>query len=84
MKSKFIKQWITRAEKDEFVLQHLLPLDKAAGHTCFLSQQMAEKYLKAYLAFQGKLPPKIHQLETLVLLCSDFSRDFLNLGFCGE
>ncbi|MEK9159981.1 MAG: HEPN domain-containing protein [Patescibacteria group bacterium] len=76
MNSKFIKEWIRKAEKDEFALKHLLPLEKAAGHACFLSQQVAEKYLKAYLTANEYLPPKTHQLLVLLDLCVEFSKDF--------
>ena len=39
------------------------------GTTCFLAQQIIEKYLKGYLIYHGKDPGKIHALFVLVKRC---------------
>ncbi|OGD86017.1 hypothetical protein A2696_00350 [Candidatus Curtissbacteria bacterium RIFCSPHIGHO2_01_FULL_41_13] len=39
------------------------------GTTCFLAQQIAEKYLKGFLVYYGKDPGKIHALLALLKRC---------------
>jgi len=43
---------------------------------CYHCQQATEKYLKAALCYNGVIPPKIHVLETLCALCSEFDPSF--------
>jgi HEPN domain-containing protein len=43
---------------------------------CYHCQQAVEKYLKGFLCYNGIMPPKIHSLETLCALCSDFNAVF--------
>ena len=43
---------------------------------CYHCQQAVEKYLKAFLCYNGLIPPKIHVLETLCALCSEFDASF--------
>jgi len=45
-----------------------------------LSQQLAEKCLKAYLAENNLRVPKIHQLEKLLGECKKISLDFNKLN----
>jgi HEPN domain-containing protein len=47
---------------------------------CFHCQQAVEKYLKAFLCYNGVIPPKIHVLETLCALCSEFDSTFNNIA----
>ena len=49
------------------------------GTTCFLAQQMAEKYLKGFLVFScGKLE-KVHDLIKLLNECKKINPDFDDL-----
>lgn len=74
------KEWFSRAHPDEISAKALLKNKLgAAGTVCFLSQQMAEKYLKAYLVHKIKDFPKIHQLDRLVNLCSQIDPAFEEL-----
>jgi HEPN domain-containing protein len=43
---------------------------------CYHCQQAVEKYLKGFLCYSGLIPPKIHVLETLCALCSNFNPAF--------
>ena len=43
---------------------------------CYHCQQAVEKYLKAFLCFNGVIPPKIHVLEILCASCSEFDPSF--------
>jgi len=47
---------------------------------CYHCQQAVEKYLKAFLCYNGVIPPKIHALETLCALCSEFDSSFNNIA----
>ena len=54
--------------------------DYAPYHTiCFLCQGSAEKYLKAFLIWNGWELKKTHDLEDLLVFCMDFDPEFENL-----
>lgn len=58
--------WITKAESDYRGAGTFLALGRPEfGLTCSLSQQSAEKYLKAFLQERGVRPPRTHQLDLL-------------------
>lgn len=61
------EEWIKKAEEDALSLEAVLK-NGAPSTACFLSQQMAEKYLKALLVSLGKEFPKTHNLVTLAAL----------------
>lgn len=61
--------WFKKAEEDEISTRAVLK-EGSPSTACFLSQQMAEKYLKGLLVFHGKEFQKVHDLaylETLLL-----------------
>lgn len=63
-------EWVKKADEDEQSIKAILKENGAPSTACFLSQQMAEKYLKALLLFHNQNFPKIHdllELETLLL-----------------
>lgn len=63
-RKKLAEEWFSKAKDDEMSAKDILQdREGAASTVCFLAQQMAEKYLKGYLVFQGKDFPKIHQLD---------------------
>lgn len=68
-KTLLVNEWIARANDDELnatsVLKHR---DGTPANVCFLSQQMAEKYLKALLLFYTGDYPKTHDLNQLASL----------------
>ena len=78
-------EWISKAEGDYAVAQREVKLnDGNHDAVCFHSQQMAEKYLKAFL-FKNRVDfPKIHNLIELLELCLvideslETSREFLD------
>ena len=43
---------------------------------CYHCQQAVEKYLKAFICYNGIIPPKIHVLEILCASCSKFDLSF--------
>ncbi|OGE05125.1 hypothetical protein A3F45_00950 [Candidatus Curtissbacteria bacterium RIFCSPHIGHO2_12_FULL_41_17] len=46
------------------------------GTTCFLAQQIVEKYLKGYLIYRGKDPGKVHALFVLLKRCAQVDKTF--------
>lgn len=64
-------EWIEKAEGDyttalrEFRARNSPNYDAA----CFHAQQMAEKYLKAFLHEHGIAPPRVHDLIEIQALC---------------
>jgi HEPN domain-containing protein len=43
---------------------------------CYLSQQAAEKMLKAFLVYSNVKPPKKHELDELCSMCKDIDASF--------
>lgn len=67
------RQWIEKADSDlrsANILAHAKPPETDAA--TFHAQQAGEKYLKAFLAYQGQNPPKEHNLEKLLELVLPF------------
>lgn len=64
-------EWLYKASEDELSIRAILK-EGAPSTACFLSQQMAEKYLKGLLLFHQQPLVKVHdllQLETMMLTC---------------
>ena len=60
------EEWIKKAADDELNAKSILThRDGAPSGVCFLSQQIAEKYLKALLVFHQKPFLKVHDLLDL-------------------
>lgn len=67
---KIVKEWLDEAEEDFiFASVSLKERDKFFSRICFLFQQAAEKYLKAYIVAYDLPFEKIHDLTKLVRLC---------------
>ncbi len=61
------RSWVEKAANDLLAAAHLLKLGARAPAdvVCFHAQQVAEKHLKALLAFRGLDFPKTHDLDAL-------------------
>lgn len=59
-----VSEWFEKAADDELSIRAILR-EGAPSTACFLSQQMAEKYLKGMLVFHGRFSPKVHDLLIL-------------------
>lgn len=70
------QEWFEKADEDELSINAILTEKGAPSTACFLSQQMAEKYLKGFLVYRKKEFPKIHQLEKLLNTCKEFDVTF--------
>jgi len=77
--NKLKLEWIRKAEEDELSIKVILKENGAPSTACFLSQQMAEKYLKAFLIASNKEFPKIHLLDSLLELCIKIDSNFKEL-----
>lgn len=65
-------EWFDKAGDDELSITAILK-EGASSTACFLSQQMAEKYLKGLLVYFGEDFPKVHdllELETRLMIQS--------------
>lgn len=63
-------KWFNKAEEDELSIRAILSGEGSPSTAAFLSQQMAEKYLKGLLVFYQKPYIKVHDLlslETMLL-----------------
>lgn len=76
---KIVKEWLRRGEDDEAYARSLLrDRDVAPWGIGFHAQQMAEKFLKAYLVSVKADFPKVHQLDRLLKLCAEVDQAFAN------
>ncbi len=73
------KEWIRKAEDDKLSIQAILKENGPPNTVCFLSQQMAEKYLKTLMVFHHKKFPKVHDLLELESLVEKTNPDIREL-----
>jgi HEPN domain-containing protein len=74
---RYVQQWIEKADEDRLVVHQLLEADSIArGIMGFHCQQATEKYLKAYLIFNGIEPERTHNLEFLLQRCAAIDNSF--------
>jgi len=67
-KADLVRGWLRKAESDSVALDASLRAG-ALDAACFHAQQVAEKYLKAFLTQAGISFPFTHNLAKLVELC---------------
>jgi HEPN domain-containing protein len=72
--SPLVSEWVDKAEGDFIAAGRELRARKQPVYhvVCFLTQQCAEKYLKALLEQNDKQIPRIHDLVELLELCKEF------------
>lgn len=69
-------QWISKAENDYRACMILIAAkDYPVDVLCFHCKQMVEKYPKAVLVFHQKRVRKIHDLEALLVECTELVPD---------
>lgn len=79
-KKELILAWYEKADQDILAAEIVadanpILYDVAAFH----AQQCAEKYLKAFIAFNEQFPPKVHNLAHLLDLTKNFDDSFEEL-----
>ncbi len=66
-----VEEWLVKAEGDFNAAGREVRVRKNPAYhvACFLSQQSAEKYLKAFLEYHAQGIPRTHGLIDLLALC---------------
>jgi HEPN domain-containing protein len=82
VKKEEILKWFEKADNDIITAKKSIDcppivLDSA----CFHCQQAIEKYLKAYILYQGKDIKKTHNINFLKDTCTEYDPDFENFDF---
>ena len=78
---QLLRDWLAFAKENLLAAKALISEDFAPFHTvCFLSQGSAEKYLKAFLIWQGWSLKKTHALSELLKYCSDYDENLVQLA----
>lgn len=84
MNDDVVKLWCLKADndlktgKDEFAT-----VNPTTDTVCFHMQQCVEKYLKAFLVYQGKEISKTHNLALVLQQCIEFDTTFEKLQSIG-
>lgn len=78
------KGWILKAESDLADVRRTIESEGPYDTACFHCQQAAEKYLKSFLAWKGQEIPRTHDIEELLLICSEIEPHFKQLNFPAE
>ena len=73
------KEWEQYALEDEQIIVLALKESGPPNQICLHAQQMAEKYLKGYLAYNKSVPMKTHQLDQLLEDCQKYDPSFSEL-----
>ncbi len=76
---RLTEEWFQKARDDYKSAKVVLEEGGYYGTTCFLAQQMAEKYLKGFLVYGGWKLAKIHDLVKLLNECKKISPEFEDL-----
>jgi len=78
MAFEYVAEWFDFADMDLASAEYLCGMrPQPLEIICYHCQQSAEKYLKGYLIYSGMMePPKIHNLDNLCELCSDYDKHF--------
>ena len=77
---KIYEKWFQKAENDLLTIKNNLAAEITPVDTCcFHAQQVAEKYLKAFLVSRNVGFPKTHDLEVLLNLLIEKNKIFSEL-----
>ncbi len=80
MNEDTVKNWIIKAENDFKIGKDEMETDKpVTDMVCFHMQQCAEKYLKAFLIFNGKEIRKTHDISEIINQCKKIDPSFSDL-----
>lgn len=77
---ELVKEWLRFARENLLYARAGMKEDFAPYHTiCFLCQGSAEKYLKAYLIWNGWELKKTHNMKNLLAFCIEYDTSFEEL-----
>jgi HEPN domain-containing protein len=69
------QEWFQRGDRDIETAQLLYDQFGHSDAVAYHIQQAIEKYLKGYLVFRGRTPPRIHDLDALLNLVAALDAD---------
>ena len=77
-KEEILRQWLHRGKEELSSAEYLSTMRHPTPDEtiCYLCQQSAEKYLKAFIFFKDIEPEKTHDLEYLLELCQKYNKGF--------
>lgn len=78
-KKTLAKEWFDAAISDYHYAEVGLREDQIYPQIGFLSQQIAEKFIKGFLILRGVEPPRIHELPKLLNECVKIKADLEDL-----
>ena len=80
-KAEILQQWLEKGNNELRSAVHLSTMHHPTPDEviCFLCQQSAEKYLKAFIFTHDIEPEKTHDLEELVKVCQKYNTNFSTL-----
>jgi HEPN domain-containing protein len=78
-KSRLVDDWFRFAREDLAAAQELAGRGSFHHQACLLSQQSAEKYLKAFLLSKGWKLVRTHELSQLAGECCSYDESFQTL-----
>ena len=73
------QEWERVARDDEEMIKIGLKENSSPNPLCFHAQQMAEKFLKGFLAYHKQPPVKVHKLDQLLIACERIDSSFKEL-----
>ena len=72
---QYIKEWIDKANKDIKAVEKLKDEQDITEIVCFHCQQAVEKYLKAFLIYNGEEIQKTHNIDFLLNKCKKYNNE---------
>jgi HEPN domain-containing protein len=76
-KKEIIISWYEKADEDLLAAEVVIAASPLLYDiSAFHSQQAAEKYIKAFLAFNEMMPPKVHNIKELIDIAASFNTSF--------
>ena len=81
-KEKLLQQWLDKGKDDLRSAEYLSTMHHPTPDEiiCYLCQQSAEKYLKAFIYSHDIEPDKTHDLEYLLEICQQYNAEFSTLS----
>ena len=80
-KQEVLQQWLDKGKNDLRSAEYLSTMHHPTPDEiiCYLCQQSAEKYLKAFIFSHDIEPDKTHDLEDLLEVCQKYNTEFSTL-----
>ena len=81
-KDEILRQWLHKGEEELNSAGYLSTMRHPTPDEtiCYLCQQSAEKYLKAFIFYNDIEPEKTHDLDVLLKVCQEYNNNFSKLS----